>query len=143
MYYGDSYFAEDEEDYPFLRSAMSRRYRNVSSENVERVVRRTIGRIDPGELEDFLQTLADVGQVVLPVLGGAVGTFAGPVGTAVGGAAGTAAAGALGAAAKSSKKKSGRRKKKSVGAKQRSAAAPPPRPAPITGPAPTPQPAPT
>lgn len=77
---------------PHLHARLAPRYRTVSVERLDAYIGRTLGGAPLEAVEDFLGTLAQVGQAVLPVLLPAIGTaIGGPVGGAIGAGAGAAA----------------------------------------------------
>ena len=88
------------EQWPYVRSVLGEEYQDASPRALSRIVADQFGEADLEQMEGFLQTLAQVGQVALPILGGVVGSLVAPgVGTVVGPAIGQLAAGALGQAA--------------------------------------------
>lgn len=106
--YEDPYFQQPYEE---LRGVLSPAYENLPPDQLEQVLRERLGDVSPEAMEDFLGTLAQVGQAVLPVLLPAIGTVVGgPVGGVIGGVAGQAAAGAIGAATSKQAKPSGPKK---------------------------------
>jgi hypothetical protein len=85
---------------PNLHATLAPKYRRVPVERMETYLEQVLEGASMEAMEDFLGTLASVGQAVLPVLLPAVGTIiGGPIGGAVGAAAGTAASAGIKAAA--------------------------------------------
>jgi hypothetical protein len=77
---------------PHLYESLAPRVRRAPAERVDAYLHRRLGGADLEAVEDFLGTLASVGQAVLPILLPAVGTvIGGPIGGAAGAAAGAAA----------------------------------------------------
>lgn len=98
-----------EPEYPFLRRALAQRYRHAPAATVERVVEAALSGAHAEAIEDWMQTMATIGQALLPLAAGALGTaVAGPPGGVVGGTLGGAAAGAIGGATARADRKSAR-----------------------------------
>lgn len=132
--YEDVYFQQPYEE---LRGVVAPEYEHLPPGQLEHVLRAQMGDVSPEAMEDFLSTLAQVGQAVLPVLLPAVGTvIGGPIGGVIGGVAGQAASGAIGAA--TAKKKPAKAAHKPPPARQSTAPKPAARPPakPPTAPAP-------
>jgi hypothetical protein len=84
---------------PHLYESLAPRMRRASGERVDAYLQRRLGGAELEAVEDFLGTLASIGQAVLPVLLPAVGTvIGGPIGGAAGAAAGAAASAGIQAA---------------------------------------------
>src|SRR5262245_17832422 len=92
--------------YAAIRDSLAPKYANLPAAQIEALVRRTLGDVDPENVENFFGTLKNIGgavtkalPAVLPVAGTVVGTaFGGPVGGFVGGQLGSLAGGAVGQA---------------------------------------------
>ena len=93
--------------YKGIREVLAPEYRELPAEQIEALVRSTLGDVDPEDVDDFLGTLKKVGGFVakaapsvLPVAGTVVGTaFGGPLGATLGGTLGSLAGKAVGGAA--------------------------------------------
>ncbi len=86
-------------DYFHIRNSLSSAYRNASPRKIERLVQEALGGVPAETVEDFLGTLAQIGQAALPIVAPAVGTvIGGPIGGVIGGMAGQAAAAGIKAA---------------------------------------------